>query len=304
MRRPDRRVTLLPDPALQSPSLPGWWRRRPVVLRGVIPADRLPADPAAAFAAWCAPPAVGRLYRLAGAEHPGGAAAALVPVGELVERGAELRRRGRPVTLLLNRVDSVDEGVRGLRALLAVHLQRREDDTVATWSDPGSGIGFHSGHEDGFVVQLAGRRRWSTWPPSVVPDDHHLAVLGRPAVGPVPPLLRCAEPPHLTVELAPGDALHVPALWPHEGVTIGDGPSLGLSIAWKGVNTRRLLSGRFDDRLAGALRAEWYRLLPDVPADGAGTLAALVEPLAVEAGVGPGEVRAATAAFLAGRPPG
>lgn len=299
MRR-DAPVALLPDPALQSPSLPGWWRRRPVVLRGVVPPDRLPPDPAAAFAAWCTPPAVGRLYRLAGDDHPGGAAAARVPVGELVGRGAALRERGRPVTLLLNRVDAVDDGVRRLRDLLGVDLPRRFDDTVATWSDPGSGIGFHSGHEDGFVVQLAGARRWRTWPPSVVPDDHHLVVLGRPAAGDVPPLLRCADPPHLAVDLAPGDALHVPALWPHEGVTIGDGPSLSLSIAWKGVNTRRLLGGRVDDGVAGGLRAEWYRLLPDVPADGAGTLAALVAPLAAEAGVGPGEVHAATAAFLAG----
>ncbi len=101
---------------------------------------------------------VARLYRLVGEGDPGAAGAARVPVDELLERGAALRRRGRPVTQLLNRVDAVDADVRRLRSLLPVELPWRHDDTVATWSDPGSGIGFHSGHEDGFVVQLAGAR--------------------------------------------------------------------------------------------------------------------------------------------------
>ena len=293
-------MTLLPDPALQSPSLPAWWRRHPVVLRGVVPPDRRPPHPAAAFAGWCRPPAVARLYRLAGDGHPGGAGAARVPVGELVDRGAALRDRGRPVTLLLNRVDAVDEGVRRLRDLLPVDLPWRLDGTVATLSDPGSGIGFHTGHEDGFIVQLAGARRWSAWPPSTVPDDHHLLVLGRPSADGVPPLLRSADPPHLTVELAPGDALHVPALWPHEGVTLGDTPSLSLSIAWRGVNARRLLARHLDDGQAGALGAAWYRLLPDVAAGDTGTLAALVAPLAADVGIDPADVRAATDALVAG----
>jgi ribosomal protein L16 Arg81 hydroxylase len=294
-------TALLPDHDLQAASLPGWWRRRPTVLRGAVPPGELPPDPAAAFASWCVPPAVARLYRLVGEADPGAAGAARVPVGELLDRGEALRRRGRPVTLLLNRVDSVDAGVRGLRSLLPVDLPWRLDDTVATWSDPGSGIGFHSGHEDGFVVQLAGARRWSAWPPETLPDEHHLSVLGRPG-GDDAPLRRCPDLPELTVELRAGDALHLPALWPHEGQTIGDGPSLSLSIAWRGVNARRLLAGHVDQRTAAALGTAWYRLLPDVAAGDADRLADLVVPLAATLGIGPDDVVAAVDSLLDGAP--
>lgn len=293
----------LPDPELQAASLPAWWRRHPTVLRGALPASALPVCPAAAFASWCVAPAVARLYRLVGEEDPGAAGAARVPVGELLERGAALRGRGRPVTLLLNRVDAVDAGVRRLRALLPVDLPWRCDDTVATWSDPGSGIGFHSGHEDGFVVQLAGARRWSVWPPETLPDDHHLVVLGRPTADDPSPLRRCPDPPRVTVELRAGDALYIPALWPHEGLTIGEGPSLSLSVAWRGVNARRLLAGHVDDRRAATLGPAWYRLLPDVPAGGAARLAELVVPLARAVGIGPDVVRSAAESLLAGTSP-
>lgn len=276
---------LLPDPGRQAPWLPNWWRRRPRHLPGVIPVEELPEDPSGTFAGWCKPPAVGRLYRLVGDDMPGASGGRRVKVDEVLSYGLRIRDKGLPCTQLLNRVDEVDPGVDRLRAFLPSDVPWRRDDIVATWSDPGSGIGFHSGHEDGFIVQLAGSRRWRTWAPNVLPDVHHLFILGAPDSGDHTPLRRAESEPDLVVDLHPGDALYLPPLWPHEGITLSDSPSLSLSIAWRGINARRLLDGPIGNRASELLSPDWYRLLPDlVPAD-RDRLVDDIAPLAAQLGV-------------------
>ena len=103
---------------------------------------------------------------------------------------------------------------------------------MATFSHTGAGIGYHAGTEDGFVVQMQGRREWNVWEQSVLTEDYRHALCGsmrdvaadaRPTAE---PLLRCT--------LTPGDALYIPALFPHEGVTLET--SLSLSLAWRGLS--------------------------------------------------------------------
>jgi hypothetical protein len=195
------------------------------------------------FHEWCRPPAVARLFVL----HPGGVgaarAAALPKVSEAYDLFTRYAADGESLTLLLNRADSVSPEIVALRDSLGIGRGWRHDDVVATLSTPGSGIGYHAGHEDGFIVQLEGRRRWRAWSPECLTPPQRAALLwpghAELAGENAPPPHRPELPPVLDVELAPGDAIYLPSLYPHDGETIE--LSVSLSIAWRGVAIAALL---------------------------------------------------------------
>ena len=264
-------TSLRPDTSHQDPSLPLYWRRRPEVLRKHVADHRLLESPGI-FDAWCHDATSIRVYMLAEARSPGAARAMKVDWAEDAFRlRDEASQAGVPVTVLLNGIGRHSPEVCALRESLGVPLSWREDDIVATYSLEGSGIGFHIGHEDGFIVQLAGSRLWRIWTPEVVASEFHLQVLGDPRFTERSAPQRCGTAPVLEVELAPGDALHVPALFPHEGVTI-EAPSVGLSVGWRGVNRWRLLTPAQQalvshDHLTNKGDAWWFGLLPDLDHD-------------------------------------
>lgn len=274
------------------PGTPGFfqtvWGRRPATYPGLVSAANARALDRAWFFECCRPPARARLYVY---ESSGAARATRLDAVEEAEGIYRLLRdRGDSFTLLLNDVDRVSPEVRGLRAGMGIGRRWRYDDVVATLSTPGSGIGYHAGHEDGFLIQLRGRRWWRLWNPTVLPPLYREALLGRPGSSiTVPP--RAESPPDVDVRLDSGDVLHVPALFAHEGVTLEE-ESIALSIAWVGMTPRRILQ-RAGYSVAVPHDAVLDAMVPDVDPSDTRAVAALVDT-----------VMQAAAAVGTPRPPG
>jgi hypothetical protein len=66
-------------------------------------------------------------------------------------------------TVLMNHLEHIDKNLLDIRSSLKVPYAWRVDDLVVTYSSIGSGIGYHAGHEDAFIVQASGQRRWQVW---------------------------------------------------------------------------------------------------------------------------------------------
>ncbi len=122
----------------------------------------------------------------------------------------------------------------GLRDALGVGSAFRHASYAATLSAPGAGVGYHADIMDVVIVQVAGQRRWRVFAPERLSrrDTVRLA-RGEPSDwsrgrrnAPVshPPVVDCA--------LSPGDALVLPALCPHEGITVGEQRSVSLTFGW------------------------------------------------------------------------
>lgn len=221
------------------------------------------------FFRWCSAPAEARLFVRTEERAPGSAHAfPLASIGEGPAIFDHCRARGELVTLLLNRAESVEPALERLRARFKIPYVWREHDIVATLAVKDAGIGFHAGHEDGFVVQLRGRRRWRVWNSSVLDDRYRRRLLGDRSVDDVPPM-RPSTRASLTCILEPGDALFIPALYGHEGTTLEE--SISLSIAWAGLTPFRVVNAvarALDPAVRQIMQedpAEFFRLLPDPP---------------------------------------
>ena len=244
------------------------WRRRPALYRGYVPAAMLRPLGRSRFNRWCAKGARVRLYARTEARMPGSATArALESALEGLAIYDHFRERGEPVTLLLNGVETVDRRLRRLQDSFAIPYWWRRGDIVATLSSPNGGIGFHAGREDGFIVQLRGTREWRVWGPRVLAASYVRSLCGHPAE-PIAPMRRPRTKPLLSCRLEPGDALYIPALFAHEGVTGVE--SLSLSVSWQGLSAFDVLTAlqppeALDVPLRLAERAELFRLLRDPP---------------------------------------
>jgi ribosomal protein L16 Arg81 hydroxylase len=251
---------------VRSHALPEWWRKEPIVRRGFLSA---PDDGIERFFEWCREPAIARLYILTEQQKAGSAHAGELPSPEIVPKlYRQAAAKSEKLTILLNRVERVTQFGEELRETLPPGPNWRNDDVVATLSTPGSGIGFHAGHEDGYVVQLAGSRHWRVWHPDVLSDDYRWFLLGRGEDEYAVVQERPQGEPLLDVRLEPGDIMYLPALFPHEGITIGE--SVSASVAWRGFSPYSLLR-RFAgaeitgalDRAAEAAPSAFFGLLPD-----------------------------------------
>lgn len=258
-------VTMLrPRHDEQDAQLPSYWRREVNLMPGAASWSPLIGD-AAAFDSWCRPPAVGRVYVLADDAGEGRARQGRVEdASELPTMRKEAEAHGVQMTVLLNRTELVATEVARIRDSFGIGMKWREDDVVSTYSHAGSGIGFHIDHIDGFIVQLAGSRRWRVWRPEAAASQFHLAVLGHPGLRDLESPHRSDETPIADVELRAGDAIYVPALFPHEGTTL-EGPSVSLSTAWRGLNRFRLVKDteHAPDDVESRL-GWWFGLLPDL----------------------------------------
>jgi 50S ribosomal protein L16 3-hydroxylase len=248
------------------------WRKRPLLFKKLIKQSVLSKCNRARFVSWCASPSSARIYLRSEDNRSGSAQAWVVPQPEDAPRiFDELSDEGYAPTLLLNRVEYVDPEIVALRADFGIGLEWRHDDVVATLSLPQSGIGYHAGHEDGFIVQLVGSRNWRVWPPSCLPVRYRRSLLDDPWArrSRTPP--RPEVPPVLDCRLEAGDVLYIPALHGHEGIT--KHLSISLSVAWRGLSCYRMLErllGKFDKQAMSAIRRQpklFFRLLNDPPTD-------------------------------------
>jgi ribosomal protein L16 Arg81 hydroxylase len=243
------------------------WRKRPAIYRGFVPAPLLHPLGRSRFRRWCANGARARLYARTEAEMPGSATARSL---ECAIDGLTIydhfRDRAEPVTLLLNGVEAVDDDLQRLHDSFAIPYWWRQGDIVATLSTPNGGIGFHAGREDGFIVQLRGTREWKIWRPNVLTADYVRHLCGHPHE-PATPDRRPQVRPRLSCLLEPGDALYIPALFAHEGVTGVE--SLSLSVSWQGISAFDVLT---------ALRPRAARSMPLRLAEQAGLFRLLRDP--------------------------
>ena len=237
------------------------WRKKPCHMPGLLDATFLERFTEAEYLSWCRQPAKARLYHRIEAERPGGTRALVFDDAQHAPAHYDRTR----TTLLLNGVERVSSDLRAVRRSFGPAYHWRYDDVVATLSPVGSGIGFHAGHEDGFLVQLRGSREWRLWWPDVLSEEYKRSLLGDDTVAATDPP-RPDRAPDFVFHLEAGDALYLPVFMGHEGITTAD--SIALSIGWAGLSPARLLRrmGRLDARVREHA-SDFYRLLPDPAPD-------------------------------------
>jgi ribosomal protein L16 Arg81 hydroxylase len=198
---------------------------------------------------------------------PGRAVSRLIPDPQVAWEIYQRFKRSDALTVLINGIEFVDPSLRDLQDLFRIPFRWRMDDIVASLSTAGSGIGYHAGHEDGFIMQVQGSRRWRVWPDSLVSLNYRCSLLANDDSNEHPVVSRPDEPPLLDCILEPGDVLYNPAMYPHEGETIDE--SVSLSLAWQGVASYNILTAICGGEAAAALvtdenRSRLFSLLPDI----------------------------------------
>src|ERR1041384_222044 len=98
--------------------------------------------------------------------------------------------KGRP-TLLVSGVNLDVGAADALLRRFAFIPQARLDDVMVSYATPGGGVGPHVDSYDVFLLQGAGRRRWTVW-----------------------------EPSRKTYDCGPGDILYLPPGVKHDGVAL------------------------------------------------------------------------------------
>lgn len=145
---------------------------------------------------------------------------------------------------------------------------------AATLSQAGGTIGYHLDNYHVFIVQLSGSRTWHLWDKQVVsPAEQAYFIRENPQEVPTIKLSRPA-PPDYTFTLEQGEALFIPALFPHEGITTGnEAPSLSLSYVWTALSGYTLLRPFLDSltppvarQLTEAHPEAFYTILHQLPA--------------------------------------
>lgn len=119
---------------------------------------------------------------------------------------------------------------------------------------PGNqGFGAHFDVHDVFVLQIAGRKAWKVYRPTVpLPFSDQLQPVSVQGVSPV-----------LEAVLAPGDLLYLPRGWVHDGRAVDDGPSLHVSLGLVGLTWCDLLASSLRDISRKDARfRELYRMGP------------------------------------------
>ena len=104
---------------------------------------------------------------------------------------------------------------------------------AAVISEPNATIGYHADNYHVAIVQLAGRKKWVTWPPAVLTNEE-VRLLHRERAD--DPLCRPIMPDanqELETTLAPSSVLFIPALHPHLGITTSEDTSISLSLVWE-----------------------------------------------------------------------
>lgn len=137
-------------------------------------------------------------------------------------------------SLLVQGVDKYIDEVSELAECVNFIPYWRFDDVMISYSVPGAGVGAHVDQYDVFIVQGKGSRRWQVGLPekisTIVPH----------------PLLKQIKDfePVIDEILAQGDAIYIPPLHPHKGVTIE--PCLNYSLGFRAPTNVDMLNGILD----------------------------------------------------------
>lgn len=181
-----------------------YWQKKPLLVRGAVP-DMVPPIPRA------------QLFDLAGQEGV---------ESRLIQRGAKagvwtlrhgpFNRRALPPTtraawtLLVQGVDLHHEGIHSLLKQFRFLPDARLDDLMISYASDQGGVGPHFDSYDVFLLQAAGKRRWSIGRQRDMrlQEGVPLKILER-------------FEPEQTFVLEPGDMLYLPPRYAHDGVAEG-----------------------------------------------------------------------------------
>ena len=144
------------------------------------------------------------------------------------------KRSKEKITLFLYNLDLKFDSLNIVRNNFKVGHAFRQYDVATSISPKDSTIGYHADDKDVIIVQTQGTRRWKIWHPDVISEDYRNDLIKQGNKLPEPPE-KTKEAPYLDVELLPGEAIYIPALWPHEGFTQEDenkDDSVSLSFSW------------------------------------------------------------------------
>ena len=209
------------------------WRRKPLLIRQYLCREFLSDFDSSSFFDWCERSIeTVRLFQIdPSTRERYGHSVVLNEHDQVAAIFTRAKNADVPITLHMNKVELVEHKSRLIRDSFEVPFVLRLDDIIATLSTPNSGIGYHAGHEDGFIVQLCGKRRWRVWSSEITSNEYRIAVMDARAT----PVLRrrSDESCLIDIVLSPGDVLYIPPFFPHEGITLKE--SLSLAIAWKGI---------------------------------------------------------------------
>jgi 50S ribosomal protein L16 3-hydroxylase len=193
------------------------WQKRPLYVRGALPRFTGVLDERQLIALARRDDVESRIVQRKGARRDTvhGPFAAIAP-----------KKRGW--TLLVSGVNLHHAKADALLRRFSFIPQARLDDVMVSYATPGGGVGPHVDSYDVFLLQGAGRRRWTVWHPKRTPYTYRYL----------------AEP---------GDLLYLPPGWRHDGVALD--PCFTYSIGFRAPRGAEL----------GAAFLDWLheRGLPD-----------------------------------------
>jgi len=183
------------------------WQKRPLLVRGAMPAFAPPVDRARLFALAASEDVESRLLERHGQSDHAQWRLRHGPFG----RKALPRLAAPDWTLLVQGVDLHDDGVHALMQPFRFIPDARVDDVMISYATDGGGVGPHFDSYDVFLLQAAGRRRWR-----IGQQKDQTLLPGLPVK------ILADFRPEQEVVLDPGDMLYLPPGWAHDGVALGE----------------------------------------------------------------------------------
>lgn len=198
-----------------------YWQKKPLLVRGALPAFKGLLDPAELMAAACRDDVESRLVTRPQGQWD-------LAHGPFSPR--HFRRHKAPWTLLVQGVNLfLPAGDQLMRAFDFIPYARL-DDLMVSYAVDGGGVGPHFDNYDVFLVQGMGQRRWRIG----AQKDQRL-VEGLPIR-----ILKDFRPSQEWV-LEPGDLLYLPPQWAHDGIAVGE--CMTYSIGFRAPPVQELAEG-------------------------------------------------------------
>lgn len=181
------------------------------------------------------------------------------------------KRKKDKLTLFMYNLNKKLKELEEMRVAFGIDHQYRTYDIGATISPHMTTIGFHADDKDVMIVQMEGERVWRVWKPDSLPQEYKYGIIRQGNQLPEPPPITSDEP-FIDVRIKKGDALYIPALWPHEGFTMDEDhaeDSVSLSFSWVILTPKTFFIndwGLIPDKCTSLVekhKEEFYKIIPD-----------------------------------------
>lgn len=203
-----------------------YWQKKPLVIRGALPAFKSPLSPEELAGLACEEDASARLIIEKGGSHPWE-----LRYGPFAEEEF-MSLPEKHWTLLVQEVDRWVPDVARILDFFRFVPNWRLDDVMVSYAPDGGSVGAHVDNYDVFLLQGLGQREWRIGTTPIEEED----LVPDVDVS----MLRDFEPDE-TYVLEQGDMLYLPPRLAHHGIAIGD--SMTYSIGFRAPSHEEILSG-------------------------------------------------------------